>query len=400
MIKYLQMQIFLFILGFLLFVGLVLIHEYGHYLAARRNGVKVEEFGLGFPPRAVSKKLKSGMMLSLNWLPLGGFVRLKGEHDSAKGKGSFGGASLGAKTKIMLAGVTMNLVAGLLLLTILAAVGMPRLLTKDNVGQDQFTVASDTKISYQEVRIGQVTDGSPADKAGLTSLDVISRLSSGRQALNIKSAEDLHKATALFAGRTVTIDIKHKGQVQTKTATLLGQTEVEAARQKGQPKGYLGIVPNEIVIQRSTWSAPIVAVGFTKQLVELTFKGLGQALSGLGSTIAGGLTGNTQARQNGQAQATEQVGGPVAIMAVLWGGGDLGIYFMLMVIAILSLTLAIMNVLPIPALDGGRLFVTLFYRIINKPLTRDVEQRIHGTGMAVLLALIALITVVDVKRFL
>jgi len=393
------MQIFLFILGFILFVSLVLIHEYGHYLAARRNGVKAEEFGLGFPPRALGKKLKSGMILSLNWLPLGGFVRLKGEHDSASGKGSFGAASLGAKSKIMLAGVTMNLLAGLLLLTILAVVGMPKLLTKANVGQEQFTVASDTRISHQEVRAGFITAGSPAKQAGLDNMDIIKRISTGQQSRDIKTAANLREATSAFAGQTVALELERRGKPQTKTISLLSREEVESSRKSGNPKGYLGIVPNEIIIQKSTWSAPIVALGFTKQLVELTFKGLGQALGGLGSTIAGAVTGNTEARQNGQTQATEQVGGPVAIMAVLWGGGDLGIYFMLMVIAILSLTLAIINVLPIPALDGGRLFVTLFYRLIKRPLTRATEQRIHGTGMTVLLALIALITIVDVKRF-
>ena len=112
------MQILFFVLGFLLFIGLILIHEWGHFIVARRNGVEVEEFGLGLPPRAYSKKLKSGMALSLNWLPLGGFVKLKGEHDSDVRRGSLGAASLVAKSKIMLAGVAMNALAGLLLLTI------------------------------------------------------------------------------------------------------------------------------------------------------------------------------------------------------------------------------------------------------------------------------------------
>src|SRR6266481_5182881 len=101
------MQILVFIFGLVLFIGLVLVHEWGHFILARRNGVDVEEFGLGFPPRAWSKKLKSGMRLSLNWLPLGGFVKLKGENDSDSRKGSLGAASLWTKSKIMLAGVTM-----------------------------------------------------------------------------------------------------------------------------------------------------------------------------------------------------------------------------------------------------------------------------------------------------
>src|SRR5256885_16499048 len=103
------MHFIVFGIGIVLFISLVLVHEWGQFFMARRNGVEVEEFGLGFPPRAWSKKLKSGMRLSVNWLPLGGFVKMKGENDSDERKGSFGAASLWAKTKIMLAGVTMNL---------------------------------------------------------------------------------------------------------------------------------------------------------------------------------------------------------------------------------------------------------------------------------------------------
>ncbi len=132
----------------------------------------------------------------------------------------------------------------------------------------------------------------------------------------------------------------------------------------------------------------------------MTFQGLGKALAGLGSTIAGLVTGNETARSKGQNEASSQVGGPVAIMAVLWGSGSLGINFMLMIIAIISLTLAIINVLPIPALDGGRLLMVLFSRLVLKrPLSQLAEERIVGGSMLLLIGLIVLITIVDVKRF-
>src|SRR5487761_1297131 len=137
------MQVFLFAVGIVLFFGLVLVHEWGHFWLARKNGVEVEEFGLGFPPRAWGKKLKSGLLISLNWLPIGGFVKLKGEHDSDERPGSLGAASLWAKTKIMLAGIAMNLIVGLVILTALAFFGMPKLITQQAVGQDQFTITSD-----------------------------------------------------------------------------------------------------------------------------------------------------------------------------------------------------------------------------------------------------------------
>jgi regulator of sigma E protease len=395
------MQVFLFIIAMLLFIGLVLVHEWGHYIAARRNGVDVEEYGLGFPPRAWGKKLKSGMVLSLNWLPLGGFVKLKGEYDADTRAGSFGAASLPVKTKILLAGVTMNLLVGLGLLTILALVGMPKLLDKDVVGEDQFTVASDTKVKSQQVRVGNVQNNSPASNIGMRSKDVIVGIASGNQSREVKTSSQLHNATQDFAGKTVTVTYKHNGTTYKKQTTLRSKEEVAASLKTDNPKGNLGIEdPVNIQIQRSTWSAPIVAAGFTVQLTKLTFVGLGHALGGLGSTIAGLVTANKEARQNGQTSASSQVGGPVAIVAVLWGSGTYGVSFILWIIAVLSLTLAIMNVLPIPALDGGRLFMILFSRgVLKKPLSKFAEERIVATGMAIILSLVVLITIVDVRRF-
>jgi len=383
-----------------MFIGLVLVHEWGHFIVAKRNGVVAEEFGLGFPPSLWSRKLKSGMRLSVNLLPLGGFVKLKGEHDSDQRKGSLGAASLWAKTKIMLAGVTMNLLTGLLLLTVLAWIGMPKLLTQDNVGQDQFTVASDTKIINQQVLVGPIQPASPAQKAGLKSTDTILSVSAGGQTRKISTALQLHNATQAFAGQKVTIIYKRAGQIQSATTQLLNKKVVQASLNTNDPKGYLGVVPSAVQIQRSTWSAPIVALGLTKQIFVLTFQGLGRALAGLGSTIAGGVTGNHQARENGQDQASSQVGGPVAIGFALWNVGNLGLNFMLFLIALISLTLALMNVLPVPALDGGRLFMMLVSRgVFRRPLSRLAEERIVGASFALLLALIALITVVDVRRF-
>jgi regulator of sigma E protease len=394
------MHLLVFAVGILLFIGLVLVHEWGHFIFARRNGVDVEEFGLGFPPRAWSKKLKSGMTLSLNWLPLGGFVKLKGENDSDSRKGSLGAASLWVKSKIMLAGVTMNLLAGLAILTILALVGMPKLLTQDNVGQDQFTVASDTKVIHRQVLVGAIQPGSPAQKAGLKSTDDLLSVSAGGQTRDVSTTEQIHDATLAFAGRKVDLAYKRDGTISHKSVQLLSKSQVQASQNTNDPKGYLGIVPTSLQIQRSTWSAPIVALGLTKQIVVLTFQGLGHALAGLGGLIAGGVTGNHQARVNGGSQASSQVGGPVAIGVALWDYGSLGLNFMLFLIALISLTLALINVLPIPALDGGRLAMMLVSRgIFRRPLTRAAEERIVGASFAILIALIVLITIVDVKRF-
>src|SRR5665811_843112 len=122
------MIIFGIILGLLILVVLVIVHELGHAIAARRNGVVVEEFGIGFPPKAWGRKLKNGVLFSLNWLPLGGFVKLQGEHDAADQKGDYGAATFWQKTKILFAGVIMNWIVAAVLLSILALTGLPKVL--------------------------------------------------------------------------------------------------------------------------------------------------------------------------------------------------------------------------------------------------------------------------------
>lgn len=373
------MTIFLLILGLVLFVGLVVVHEWGHFIMARRGGVDVEEFGIGFPPKAKTLTKKNGTEYTLNWLPLGGFVRLKGEHDSSEAKGSFGAAPLGTKVKIMVAGVVMNLITAYLMLILLALVGVPKLV--DN----QFTVKSNESIARQELFIGYVEPGSPADKAGLKSHDVLQTVGVSGDTQTVKKAEDFPSITKKYAGQEVQVNYTRDKDPQQTTVQLRSTEEVEATKKTDQPKGHLGIVPAEYQVNRYTWSAPVVAGGLIKQFTELTFKGLGSALAGL-------FTGDTK-------KATEQVAGPVGIFVILQQGADFGVQFILMVIAVISLTLAIMNVLPIPALDGGRLFITLLFRALKKPLTERTEDRIHGTGFAILMVLFVLITIVDVKRF-
>jgi regulator of sigma E protease len=388
------MGIMLFVVGILLFIGLVVVHEWGHFIMARRNGVEVEEFGIFFPPALYKRKTKAGWVFSFNALPLGGFVKLKGEHDSDTEPGTFGAASTWAKTKIMAAGVFMNLLVALVLFTILALVGMPKLI--DN----QFTVKGDTQLVSQRVLVTYVEPGSPAAKAGLQARDQLTAISlPGYSPVAISHSDKLPNITRHFAGKTVDIFYIHNGEQIKKQTTLLTKQAVEASQKTNNPKGYLGILPTEFTVQRSTWSAPIVAVGFSAQATKLTFQGLGHALGGLGSLIAGGVTGNTTARQNGQEAASSQVSGPVGIFVILKDGSALGYQFMLFIIAIISLTLAIMNILPIPALDGGRLWLMLGSRAVKKPISAKREEAINVAGFIILITLILLITFVDIKRF-
>jgi regulator of sigma E protease len=394
------MSVLIFVVGILLFIGLVIVHELGHFVTARRNGVDAEEFGIFFPPRIYSRKMKSGWIFSVNALPLGGFVKLKGEHDTDTGKGSYGAASTWVKTKIMAAGVVMNLIVALVLLTILSLVGMPKLV--DN----QFTVHGNTKVirhATTSVLVDGVVSGSPATRAGLKSNDEITRMGPKNQMQATPTVASLQTATKKYAGQAVVIDYTRNNHAQSGVTTLNSVAVATASAKTAHPKGYLGVSLEDsstgVTLERSTWAAPIVAIGTAGQFTALTFEGLGHALAGVGGIIAGTTTDNSTARHNGQTKASSQVGGPIAIYYVLKDGSSLGWDFMLFIIAIISLTLAIMNILPIPALDGGRLWLTLISRGLKRPISKEREELINGIGFALLLALIGLISYVDINRF-
>jgi len=382
----------LLILGLVLFVLLVVLHEYGHFLVAKRNGVEVEEFGVGFPPRLYGRKLGKGIFegyYTINLLPLGGFVKLKGEHDADKTKGAYGSVSTPAKLRIMLAGVAMNLAAAIFIFTVVAWVGMPQLV------ENQFTVKSDTKTVRSHVIASDVAADSPAAKAGIKSGDIITALDDQ----TVATRDELRAATRAHAGQTVTVAYTRKGNAATTQVQLLSNQVVEASLTTSTPKGFLGVSTSEYKLTRATWSAPIVAVGVSAQFTKLTLVGLGSAVSHLGKAIASTMTGHGQQAKVQASAASENVSGPVGIFAILQQGSSLGYQFTLFVVALISLTLAIMNILPIPALDGGRAFVTLLSRALKKPLLPKTEELIHGTGFAALMLLFIVITVVDVKRF-
>jgi len=357
----------LLFLGLLMFIMLVIFHEFGHYLAAKRTGVVVEEFGIGFPPRAAAKRFKAGGTLySINWLPLGGFVKLKGEHDADKTKDSYGAATMGQKTFILLAGVAMNLLAAVVILTILSWSGLPKLV------DGQFSVPSDTKIIQNDVLITYVAEGSPADQAGLAVGDRVVSLN-GQP---VESADQLAPMTELLAGQTVAVEIEADNQ------NYVRQIRFNSA---ASDEGYLGVGPGNFVVERSTWSAPVKGTVLSGQFAWLTLKGvvttLGQLFTGQGGAAA------------------DNVAGPVGIVVLLSDISQAGVSFVLMFVALISVTLAVMNALPIPALDGGRLFVSWLFKLLKRPLKAATEERIHATGMAVLMGLVILITFIDVRRF-
>lgn len=369
------------IAGLLLLIALVVIHELGHAIVAKRNGVEVEEFGIGFPPQAWAKKLKNGTLFTLNWLPLGGFVKLKGEHDSDTQKGGYGAASLWAKTKILLAGVVMNWLTAVLIFTILALIGLPKVVP-GQVGGEGLN---------QTVTVARVVEDSPAAKAGIQNGDVITKFAND----DLELASQLSLLSQKNAGQSVAVEYERDEQSFTK------QVQLNTAANE---TGYFGVGVKQPEAQyiRSGLSAPIVGFLTTLQFTQLTFQGLGDLLSNVGEGIASKFSGNQQEKESGSealSQAGDGVAGPIGILGQLFPNAvQAGIIPLLFLTGIISLTLAVMNVLPIPALDGGRLYTTLIFRAIRKPLTKEREEAIQATGFLALMALILLVTAVDIGR--
>jgi regulator of sigma E protease len=369
----------LYIFGIFAFIMLVVLHEFGHMVASKRNGVVVEEFGVGFPPRAWGKKLRKkkgdDTLYSLNWLPLGGFVKLKGEHDDATEKGSFGAASLKTKVKILLAGVGMNFLTAWVLLTGLFLVGAPKLPFESLpfYGKEQSVIQSDTKTVASKTYVGEVSKNSPAEKAGLEFGDVILSLNG-----QVPGDElTLNELTKKYAGQEVKLKFEDENNRKDK------EVEVQL-REDGESGGVLGVGVAQTVKFKSTWSAPINAITTMYQSTEATFRGIGYAFSSI-------VHGESE-------KAGEVVGGPVATVDAIKNVSRSGFPDLVLLIALISLSLGIMNVLPIPALDGGRLFLILLFRLKGKVLTKEKEEKINAWGMGFLLIFILLITVVDVRR--
>lgn len=374
------------IIGILALTLLVVVHELGHAIAARRNKVVVEEFGIGFPPLAWGKKIKNSILgknvlFSINWLPLGGFVKLQGEHDAASKKGDYGAASFWVKTKILLAGVFINWLTAAVLLTILAITGLPKVIP------DQFTVASDTRTIQQPVQLASISANYPAEKAGLKTHDKILRFA-GQE---VKTADDFINLTRKYAGQKVEVIYNRGGVESTAKVTL----------KKGDGVVF-GAGLSQAVQTQSTWSAPIVGVGVTAQLTWETLKGLGSLLVNLASGVISQFSGDANVRKDGGAEieaAGDSVAGPIGILGVIFPAAQqAGLTQLTMLIAVISIALAVMNVLPIPALDGGRWFTMAAFRVARKKLTREREEKIQAAGFMTLMALVVLVTIADVGK--
>ncbi|MDD3035431.1 MAG: M50 family metallopeptidase [Candidatus Saccharimonadaceae bacterium] len=376
--------IFGIFVGLIILVILVVVHELGHAVAARRNGVVVEEFGIGLPPTGWGKKLKNGVLFTLNWLPLGGYVKLQGEHDAAKKKGDYGAATFWQKTKILFAGVASNwLVAGLLL-SVLAVTGLPKVLP------NQFSIANDTTTVRKPVEIVYLISGHAAEKAGFKEGDTIIRFA-GKEVPTSESMIDLAKQNK---GKTVEIIYDRDGVEYDKKVKLGNDVS----------SGVFGAGLGQREFIKATWSAPVVGFGTTVQFTIVTFQGLGDLLYNLASGLVSQLSPDAGVRADASSKlktVSEGVAGPIGIIGTLFPSAEkAGPTQLTLLTAIVSLTLAVMNVLPIPSLDGGRWFTTFLFRLFRKKLTKEREEKIQMVGFSILMGLIILVTFVDVAKLL
>ena len=371
------------IIGLIVLTLLVAAHELGHAIVARRNGVIVEEYALGFPPKAIGKKVKKSFLgknveYRINWLPLGGYVRMKGEYDASNKKGDYGAASYWAKTKILFAGVAVNWLVAALILTVLAWIGLPKII--DN----QFSINGDSRtviLEPGEVSIASVVSKSIAEKNDIKTGDKLIRVNNQK----VESAATVSRLIKESSDNSnkITIEIERSGNKITKVAPI----------GKGEK---LGIAMGERKAREmlySTWSAPIVGVGTTLQFTGMTFTGVGNILGKLVTGIVDKFNSSEIVR-NGASQklneVSQSVTGPVGILGIIFPqAGQMGLQMILFLAAIISISLAVMNVLPIPALDGGRWLVMTIYKLRGKVLTK---------GMITLLALMMVITYLDFTK--
>ena len=387
------------IIGIVILMLLVVAHEFGHFIMARRNGVKVLEFGIGFPPRAKAWIKKGGKwhklpksdwdqkqdstILSLNWLPIGGFCSMDGESAADTRKGTFGAANFWSKTKILFGGVLMNWLVAFVLLTILAFTGMPQFLN------NQFYLSNDANISGEGVTVREVMANSPAEQAGFQTGDQILAVGDTK----IMYPTDVTAYGQDHAGQEVKYQIKRDNETQDLTVKL-----------NSSDANYLLGVSMSFgqTFIRSTWSAPIVGFMTTLQLTGETFRGLGVMIWNLVSGIVSQFSTDSVVREAGQSAisaAGDSVSGPIGIIGTIFPAfASSGVSNLAFLAALISVSLACMNVLPIPALDGGRWLLIAIYKLRKKPLSKATEEKIVSRAFMVLLILIALISILDIIR--
>ncbi len=351
------------VLGFLIFI-----HELGHFLAARWMGVRVHEFGFGYPPRMLKLFERNGVEYTLNWLPFGGFVRMAGEDGDFESEGSLPTIAPWRRIVVMAAGPFMNVVTAVAIYAFLMMAGVP-----------QFTGDEATL----PVKIVGVAAESPASAAGLLASDIIIAINR----VDVAGIEAVSEAIQSSAGQELEMMVKRGEELITIPMTPRLPEEIPAGQ------GATGIQISSVfsaddveLVRYGPMQALIGGIDQTRQLLSLMVEGL--------TTMVRGFILPSEPSPEGG------VGGLVAIGRITAEIARQGWRDLLSLTAFLSINLALLNMLPIPALDGGRIVFALAEMFSRRRIPPEKEALVHFAGFAILLAFMAFVTFVDVSNWI
>ncbi len=354
------MTILIFVLVLL---ALIVSHEAGHAVAAWLSGCRVEEFGVGFPPKIFGKKIGE-TLFSVNWLPLGGFVKITGEDEDAEvteDPKSFANKPAYKKLFILLAGIGMNIVLAIFIYSFIAAVG-------SDIPSEGLPAGTPT--SNARIEIVGVEDNEMLKNSGINEGDIILLINNKP----VSSATEAASSIKNFEGEQLVMQVRRDEVVKEIKIEFNGNHE------KGKPVGLalLDMATYKVPL----WQAPLEGVRSTWRVVVLTAKGLG------------GLLSNLVINQ----QVPKDVAGPVGIASIVGSVGREGFLPLMELVAVLSVNLALINVLPIPALDGGRVFFVILETLGLNFFKGKRERIAHSLGFFLLILLVLLITINDIRR--
>jgi len=350
------------IIVFIIILGiLVLIHELGHFIAAKKQGIMVEEFGFGYPPRLFGIK-KGETLYSINLIPIGGFVKLHGEEygESDKKKlfikeRAFSYKKPWQKSLVVVAGAVSNFILGWVLISFLFIQGIP--------------------APTDKVFIEQVQKNSPAAQAGIKEKDTVIKISNNSQQFSIKSTNDFISLTKKFAGEKIVLTIIRNDQ----------EKKISIVPRKNPPSGQgpLGITITNFVEKKYPWyQAPfyglIEAFNITRMIVVEIIKTLLLLISFKKPSV--------------------DITGPIGIARFTGQAIKFGSNAIMELVALLSLNLAVINLLPFPALDGGHLVLNLYEWITRKRVNKTFEKYLNFFGFLLLLTLVVLISINDIIK--